>query len=162
MAQLVDESQLMYDNWEPKTKNRFLLTIDGIPSFIIKTAGRPKFTSNRIVIDHINTQRYLKGKTVWETIGITLYDPISPSGTQATMEWLRLHHESATGRDGYNDFYKKDIGVLVLGPSGDKVEQWTLKGTFMTDGDFGDLDWADDEPLDIQLTLSYDYALLQY
>ena len=44
------------------------------------------------------------------------------------MEWVRLHHESVTGRDGYSDFYKKDITFNSLGPVGDKVEEWTLKG----------------------------------
>jgi hypothetical protein len=40
---------------------------------------------------------------------MTLYDAIVPSGAQAVMEWVRLHHESATGRDGYSSFYKKEI-----------------------------------------------------
>ncbi len=39
------------------------------------------------------------------------------------MEWIRLGHESVTGRDGYSDFYKKDLTVNVLGPVGDKVEE---------------------------------------
>jgi hypothetical protein len=30
------------------------------------------------------------------------------------MEWVRLHHESATGRDGYSDFYKKDLSLSIL------------------------------------------------
>jgi hypothetical protein len=42
------------------------------------------------------------------------------------MEWVRLHHESVTGRDGYSDFYKKEITFNSLGPVGDKVEEWTL------------------------------------
>ena len=34
-------------------------------------------------------------------------------------------------RDGYSDFYKKDITFNVLGPVGDKVEEWTLKGSYI-------------------------------
>ena len=48
------------------------------------------------------------------------------------MEWVRLSHESVTGRDGYSDFYKKDVTFNVLGFVGDKVEEWTLKGTYIT------------------------------
>ena len=33
-------------------------------------------------------------------------------------------------RDGYADFYKKDVNFFMLGPVGDKIEQWTLKGAF--------------------------------
>ena len=99
----------------------------------------------------------------FEPITIELYDPIVPSGAQAVMEWVRLSHESVTGRDGYMDFYKKDITVNVLGPVGDKVEEWTLKGSFITNPDFGTLDWTNTgDALGIVLQVSYDYAILQY
>ena len=57
----------------------------------------------------------LKVKQLVNT-GVTLYDPIVPSGAQSVIEWIRLHHESVTGRDGYSDMYKKDITFNVLGP----------------------------------------------
>ena len=34
--------------------------------------------------------------------------------------------------DTYADFYKKDVNFFMLGPVGDKIEQWTLKGGFIT------------------------------
>ena len=79
------------------------------------------------------------------------------------MEWVRLSHESLTGRDGYGDFYKKDIQCYMLGPVGDKIEQWTLKGAFINNAVFNDLDWANLQTLaEITLTLSYDYAILEF
>ena len=103
------------------------MDIDGIPSYFVKTMNRPQITFEEIELNHINVKRYLKGKGTWETLEITLYDPIVPS-SDAVMEWVRLHHESVTGRDGYSDFYKKDITFNLLGPVGDKVEEWKLKG----------------------------------
>ena len=55
------------------------------------------------------------------------------------MEWVRQSHESITGRDGYAAFYKKDINFKMLGPVGDVVELWTLKGAFITSANFGDM-----------------------
>ena len=78
------------------------------------------------------------------------------------MEWVRLHKESVTGRDGYSDFYKKDITINVLGPVGDKVEEWTLKGAMIKTANFGALGWETNEPADITLSLRYDYAILQF
>ena len=78
------------------------------------------------------------------------------------MEWVRLHKESVTGRDGYSDFYKKDITINMLGPVGDKVEEWTLKGAFITSAAFNDLDWSVSDPAEITLSLRYDYAILQF
>jgi hypothetical protein len=49
------------------------------------------------------------------------------------MEWVRLHHESVTGRDGYSDFYKKDLTFNVLGPVGDVVSEWIIKGAMITE-----------------------------
>ena len=78
------------------------------------------------------------------------------------MEWVRLSHESVTGRDGYSDFYKKDVTFNMLGPVGDIVEEWKLKGTYIQNADFGPMDYATSDPAEITLTLQYDYAVLEF
>jgi hypothetical protein len=139
------------------------MEINGIESYIIKTASRPTFTSEVVELDHINVKRKIKGKSTWEDVNITLYDPIVPSGAQQVMEWVRQSHESLTGRDGYSAFYKKDITFYLLGPVGDKIEQWTLKGAFITSANFGELDWSNaTDPVSIELTLTFDQAILEY
>jgi hypothetical protein len=153
---------MFYKNFEPKLGNRFIMEINGIESYIIKTASRPTFSSEVVELDHINVKRKIKGKSTWDDVNITLYDPIVPSGAQQVMEWIRTSHESLTGRDGYAAFYKKDITFYLLGPVGDKIEQWTLKGAFITSANFGELDWASNDPVSIELTLAYDYAILEY
>ena len=163
MAELLNPNEIFTTAFEPKVKNRFILYVDGIPSFIIKKTDRPKLSQSSKELDHINIKTFYKGKSVWQSITMELYDPIVPSGAQAVMEWIRLGHESVTGRDGYSDFYKKDLTINVLGPVGDKVEEWTLKGAFITSADFGELDWGDSgEAMTISLTLSVDYCILQY
>jgi hypothetical protein len=163
MAQVLDFNEMFYTNFEPKTKNRFILDIGGIPSYMIKTANRPNIQFETITLDHINIQRKLKGKGTWQDLEITLFDPIVPSGAQAVMEWVRLSHESLTGRDGYADFYKKDVDIYMLGPVGDKIEQWKLKGAFISNAQFGDLDWSNaSDVAEITLTLTYDYAILEF
>ena len=138
------------------------MEIDGIPAYMIKTAQRPQIQFDEVELNHMNVTRYVKGKGKWQQLQITLYDPIVPSASQAVMEWVRLGHESVTGRDGYSDFYKKDVTFNVLGPVGDKIEEWTLKGAYITDAQFGDLDFSSSDPVEITLTLRYDYAILQF
>ena len=162
MPDLIDPSEIMFTPFEPKVKHRFIMYIEGVPAYLIKAAARPQLTFEEIALDHINVKRYVKGKGDWQNLNITLYDAIVPSGAQAVMEWVRLHKESVTGRDGYSDFYKKDVTFNVLGPVGDKVEEWTLKGAMIQSANFGDLDWSVSEPADITLTLRYDYAILQF
>ena len=162
MPDLIDPSEIMFTPFEPKVKNRFIMYVEGIPAYLIKAVARPQITFEEIALDHINVKRYVKGKGDWQALNITLYDPIVPSGAQAVMEWVRLHKESVTGRDGYSDFYKKDVTFNVLGPVGDKVEEWTLKGAFIKDANFGEMNWETNEPADITLSLCYDYAILQF
>ena len=162
MADFIDPNEMFFTPFEPKLSNRFIMNIEGIPAFLVKTTGRPNITLNEVALDHINVKRYVKGKAEWQTLTVTLYDPIVPSGAQAVMEWVRLHHESVTGRDGYSDFYKKDITFNVLGPVGDKVEEWTLKGAFIESADFSDLNYSEVNPAEVSLTLRYDYAILQF
>ena len=66
-------------------------------------------TDEEVKLDHINTYRKIRGKREWGNMDMTLYDPITPSGAQAVMDWARLSYESVTGRAGYSDFYKKDL-----------------------------------------------------
>ncbi len=149
-------------DWEPKYTNRFIMYIDGIPSYLIKAMARPSLTNGEIVLDHINIDRKVKGKTRWQDISITLYDPIVPSGAQAVIDWIRLHHESLTGRDGYSTQYKKNITFHSLSPTGEKIEEWTLKGAFILDSNFGQMDWGTEDAVTIELTLKYDFAVLEF
>ena len=158
----LDPSEIMFTPFEPKVQNRFIMYVEGVPSYLIKSANRPSIEFEEIVLDHINVKRYIKGKGAWQPIDIILYDPVVPSGAQAVMEWIRLSHESVTGRDGYSDFYKKDITFNVLGPVGDKVEEWTLKGAFIKSANFSDFGFDAANIADITLTLRYDYAVLQF
>jgi hypothetical protein len=162
MANLVSEQELFFTAFEPKMTNRFILYMDGIPSYLVSKVSRPQLTQASKAIDHINVQRYVKGKSIWGTMNLTLYDPIVPSGAQAVMEWVRLHHESVTGRDGYLEFYKKDLTLNVLGPVGDKVEEWIIKGAQITQVSFGDMDWTQDNPVSFQVTIQPDYCVLNF
>ena len=160
---VLDPNEIFFTAFEPKQKNRFILYVDGIPSYLIKGMGAIKITQSTVTLSHINTQRSVKGKSKWEAISMTLYDPITPSGAQSVMEWVRLHHESVTGRDGYSDFYKKDLTLNVLGPVGDVVSEWIIKGAFITDASFGDFNWEDDGAAQqIEMTIQPDYCVLNF
>ena len=148
--------------WEPKRAHQFVLEVEGIPAYLVKTSAKPSLSNGEIALDHINVQRYVKGKSVWNTISVSLYDAIVPSAAQAVMDWVRLHHESATGRDGYKSMYQKQVDLLQLSPLGEVIEKWTLKNAFITESNFGSLDWSSEDVVMIEMTLRYDWALLNY
>ena len=162
MANL-DANEIFYTSFEPVQKNRFIVYMDGFPAWMVKGMGAITATQGTVALNHINVQRFVKGKTKWNPIEFTLHHPITPGGYTALMEWVRLHHESVTGRDGYSDFYKKDITFNILGPPGDIVGEWILKGGLITQYDLGDFNWdTEDAANEIKLTVQPDYCQLNF
>lgn len=159
---VLDPNEIMFTAFEPKVANRFIMYIDGIPSYMVKSVTSPSFTDGVIKLDHINTYRKIRGKREWQNMTLNLYDPITPSGAQAVMEWARLGYESVTGRAGYSDFYKKDVTLNVLGPVGDIVGEWIIKGAFVVSSNFGSYNWSTDEAINVEMQLAMDYCVLNF
>ena len=160
---ILDANEIFFTAFEPKQANRFIMYMDGVPSYLIKGVNAVTLSQGEVILNHINVYRKVKGKTTWGDIQMTLFDPITPSGAQSVMEWVRLHHESVTGRDGYSDFYKKDLVIDVLGPVGDIVGEWIIKGAFITEANFGDYSWdTENQAVNITMTVAMDYCVLNF
>ena len=50
MAQLIDPTEAMFTAFEPKTQNRFIMYIDGIPAYLIKKIDRPSVTFGDVTL----------------------------------------------------------------------------------------------------------------
>ena len=162
MAETLSVTDMLPNKFEPKRQFRWVMAIEGIDAFIIKTATRPNISIEEVEIPFINHKRFIAGKASFETLSVTLHDPIAPSGAQQVMEWVRTHFESVSGRAGYADFYKRDIQIKMLDPIGTVVELWDVKGAFLTAADFGSLDYGASDPSEISLTIRFDNCVLQY
>ena len=155
-------NEIFFTAFEPKVVNRFIMYVNGIPSYFIKGLTGLEVTSEEIKLNHINVYRKVKGRNTWNDVTMTLYDPITPSGAQAVMEWARLGYESVTGRAGYSDFYKKDVTLNILGPVGDIVGEWIIKGAFVQASNFGQYNWSTEDAINVELTLAMDYCVLNF
>ena len=128
--------------FEPMRQNRFLIIfpeIFNISPYLVRMASRPTATFN-------------DGLVRWDDMQFTLHDPISPSMSQTIYELI-----------GTEILYSPMVIKLqMLGPVGDKIEQWTIKGAFINSANFGDLSFDSNEPATVELTLSYDYAILEF
>ena len=159
---VLNANEIMFRAFEPKVQNRFIMYMDNIPAFMVKNVAAPNFTDEIVKLDHINTYRKIRGKREWADMSMTLYDPITPAGSQSVMEWARLSYESVTGRAGYSDFYKKDLTLNILGPVGDIVGEWINKGAILQASKFGQYDWSNSEVVDLEITVAMDYCVLNY
>ena len=162
MADLLMKMPIPY---EPKRQNRFVLRFPsslGINEWFVESTSRPKITVGATEIQFLNTSTFVAGRFNWEALNVTFRDPIGPSASQALMEWVRLCAESVTGRMGYAAGYKKNVDLELLDPTGVVVEKWILQGTFLTDLNFGDLDYSRDDLATIDASLRMDRCIQVY
>lgn len=162
MSNLLQKMPLVY---EPKRKNRFIFRFPsdlGIQEWWVLSGSRPSITQEQTEIPFLNTSTYVVGRYTWDTIQVTFRDAIGPSATQALMEWIRLHSESATGRQGYASTYKRNVELLMLDPTGVVVEKWILVNTMLGNVQFGNLGYEDNGIADITADLRFDYAINAY
>jgi hypothetical protein len=162
MAETLSVTDMLPNKFEPKRQHRWVFALEGIDSYLVSKASRPTFSGGEITIPWINSTRYLAKKFTFGNISITLHDPIAPSGAQQVMEWLRTHQEMVSGRAGYADFYKRDCQLKMLDPVGTVVELWDFKGAFITQANYGAVDYTGDEVMKIDLTLRFDNCALQF
>ena len=162
MAETLQVQDMLPNKFEPKKKNRWIFALEGIDSFLIKTAARPSISIESQPISYMNSKRFVAGLATFETLSLTLHDPIAPSGSQQVMEWVRTHFESVSGRAGYADFYKRDCQLKLGDPVGTVIELWDIKGAFLTSAGFGDVSYEDGGMMEVALTLQFDNCVLQY
>ena len=129
-----DISPKRFFAFEPKTACRFLVETDDIPVYLIKECSRPSFCIRDGVKD-------------WDYISITLYDAISPSGSDCVMKKL----ESGN---------KWNFTIKLLGPVGDIVETWKVEDAEVTSVDFSGLNWSANEPASVRVLLKPTKATL--
>jgi len=77
---VLNPNEIFFTAFEPKQANRFILYVEGIPSFMLKGVAAVNVSQGTVELNHMNVQRFVKGKTTWGTIELTLFDPITPSG----------------------------------------------------------------------------------
>ena len=160
---ILSTDQMLGTIFEPILQHRFIMSIDGIPSYLIKKINGIGFEDGEVIIDHINSYVKFRQKRRWNDISLSLYNPVSPSGAQTVMEWARLSHETVTGRSGYGDFYWKDITFNAIDPVGNTVNEWVIKKAFIkTVSNFGDWDWSASEYTTIEMVLGNSGMILNY
>jgi hypothetical protein len=159
MAEILETNTMLANTFEPKRKFRWIMDIDGIDAFTLKTGARPQMTFEETVIDYINTKRYVAGKMTYSPLNITLQDPIAPSAAQKAISWVRLAYEVITGRGGYASQYKKNFDIKMLDPQGAVVEQWNIQGAWIQDFNGGELDFASSDNAEVALVIRYDAAI---
>ena len=71
---VLNPNEIFFTAFEPKVANRFIMYMDGIPSYIVKEVSDITIEQGEIKLNHINVYRKVKGRAAWGDITMTLFD----------------------------------------------------------------------------------------
>lgn len=128
-----------------------------VPEYFVKVAARPNLDIEEVEINHLNAKMWIPGKGTWNTIEVVYYD-VANIEMQSLYNWLATVY-NFTDPINLTMAEKRDYnatGVLnMYDGCGTLLESWTLQSMFPKGIDFGELDYASNEPAEIKLTLRF-------
>jgi hypothetical protein len=163
--------------FEPKRQFRFLVqvSLEGQDlTFLAKSVSRPSYSINENPHTFFNHTFYYPGRVTWETVDITLIDPVQPNGAELLYRYLStigaqkptsfnaatsttITKQSAT--EGLGRLVSQEISTPPGGGSTSIIEgEWELINAFPTSVGFGDHSYDSEEMVEISLTIRYDWA----
>ena len=157
---------------EPKRKFRFRISFTGLTEdgivWYAKTVNKPNFTVTETEHTFLNHKFYYPGRVEWQEISMTLVDPVSPNASAQLSALIRASgYKPLPGKTGLETMSKAksagSLGVIEIqqiDANGQIIEIWRLINPFIKSVKYGDLDYGNDELLEIELGLRYDWAEL--
>jgi hypothetical protein len=156
----------------PKQKNRWRVTFanlgggaDSQPiSMQAITVSRPALSFEEVQLDRYNSRAYIAAKHTWEPMKLTVQDDVTSSASaviQAQLQkqqWLIGAEGQWLAAAGEGSLYKFVTYLAQLDGNDQVIETWTIEGCWIKESNYGELDYKDGEPVQIDLTLRFDHA----
>ena len=151
----------MYDakNVEPRTKNKFLIEIDGLDAALSESVKIPDFELGEM--EHTapgQTQptKYASGKAKFGDIEIKKIMPANDTDTWA-YDWITSAIDPATFEHGPPQNYKKDIQIHHLNGQGAIIQTWNVIGAWCKKIAYDEQATSDEDKMLQNVTLACDY-----
>ena len=156
---------------DPKRNFRFQVFMTGIQDsepavWWAKKVAKPNFTVAESKHVYLGHTFYYPGKVEWQTISMTLVDPVDPGSLFRINRVIRQAGYRVPG--DANSLTTKSKGkataalgavkILQIDANGSQIETWELKNPFIKELKFSELDYENDDLSTIDLVLRYDWA----
>lgn len=166
---------------EPKRQHRFILRLPNLISedqehtyqeYLAKTFTKPSFTVSSTEHKFLGNTYYYPGSVLWNDCAASIVNSLSPDGNKIIYDaltksgYLKPDDQLDALIEGNVGTVNKASALAALGQvevdeltgTGDIAGTWKLQNAFILDAKFGDLDYAGDDLLNIDLTFKYDWA----
>jgi hypothetical protein len=153
---------------EPKRAYRWVLLLGGIPQWMVKKVSKPAFTVSESEHVYLNHKFWYPGRVEWNTVSLTLADPVNPDAAETMMGILdAAGYKLPTSPSEFTTISKAkavdalgQVTIQQLGSDGSPIETWVLVNAWVKDVKFGELDYTSDDMVDVEIELRYDFAHL--
>ena len=157
----------------PKLQYRFRVSFTNLGGGTLKdqttqnviSASRPNLTHEEVIVDSYNSKMYLAGKHTWEPVTIVLRDDMDSNVIKILGEQLNKQVDHADQSSPIaGSAYKFNVKIETLdGANGatkpSVFDTWDLQGAFISNIQYGDLNYADSNMVQVTLTVRYDHAV---
>lgn len=157
----------------PKLQYRFRVSFTNLGGGSLKdqttqnviSASRPNLTHEEVIVDSYNSKMYLAGKHTWEPVTIVLRDDMDSNVIKILGEQLNKQVDHADQSSAIaGSAYKFQTSIETLdGNNGTTkpatFDKWNLQGCFISNIQYGDLNYADSNMVQVTLTIRYDHAV---
>lgn len=157
----------------PKQKHRWRILFIGLAggtassplSHQLITFKRPSLQFEKIQLDRFNSRAYVAGKHTIEPVDFVIEDDIAGTASRLIQQQLQIQ-QWITGVEGpflgaasEGSQYKFAAAIEMLdgGRNDEVVERITCEGCWFENVDYGDLDYASGEAVNITTTMSIDH-----
>ena len=131
----------------------------------VMTFTRPTINFEEIEVPIYNSRIYLAGRQTWDAVTATFRDDAGGNvsrliGEQIQKQMDTLEQASASSGIDYKFVTRCEVLDGGNGTSTPNVlETWELYGCFLVSANYGDLDYASNDPVTIECSLRYDNAV---
>lgn len=147
----------------PQHRNNWVIEIadlDGDDKDLIVlslvSSALPAESNNIVELPYGNETRKVAGKAVFEDIPLIVRDYVDRETRAALIRWRRQVYDARTGNVGLPSEYKKTGEMILQATNGTQFRSVRLIGLWPSAMNPGELDMASDEPVEIEMTLTYD------
>jgi hypothetical protein len=159
---------------EPRRQNRWYMTFGGGLTdiqYAIKKTDKPSVKVNEVMHKYLNHIFYYPGRVEWNPITVTLASVAGAENIEKLIHAVTLK-SGYVFPEGVAQAQLKTISKAAFGTNlgsiiirqinteGVVIEAWKLNNPFFTEVKVGDLDYSNDEIVEMSLTISYDWAEL--
>jgi hypothetical protein len=128
------------------------------------SSSRPNLTHEEVVVDSYNSKMYLAGKHTWEPVTIVFRDDMNSNVIKQLGYQLNKqvdHADQSSAKSGLSYKFITEIETLDggNGANGPEVfDKWELQGCFISNVQYGDLNYADSNMVQVTLMIRFDHA----